>query len=231
MSFNTSSTITITEGTKSGYYSTSANVQSFAGTAPTAIQQDFADKVIEMATNRVFKRTDTAVEIFDIDETDNIRNRLQLGKYPVISVTSIIDNWKESGATTLTEDTDSADGDYCIYKEIGEVRLVHEIGSIIKGFGYWTKGEQTVKATYTFGYATTPADVAKVADWYCAFLVEMDKNKAGLKNSDGAVLKSVSIGNYKEAFDVNNKLLKEKYEPYLTTMINDLRRKYYMVSD
>lgn len=83
--------------------------------------------------------------------------------YPIISVTSIADDWDArtgAGVTTL------ASADFVIYKDEGKILLDPQGGAPIEKFCSVPLG---IKAVYVAGYATIPQDIQMAAALLIAF--------------------------------------------------------------
>jgi hypothetical protein len=88
------------------------------------------------------------------------------------------------------------------------------------------KGQRALRIDYRWGFVNNnyPEILNNYADLYCAMLHELFKSSA--KNSDGAVLKEVEVGRYRELYDTSNLSIKTKYEPLLRTLLTNIESKY-----
>lgn len=112
---------------------------------------DFIDTLLEVADQQILAYTGMAAltqttvssEGYDImmEATDEITLR----NFPVSSVASVV-----SSGSTLSTDS------YYVENNSGAIRLVSQ-GS------FFPQGKQTVKVTYTYGFATVPADLSHAA--------------------------------------------------------------------
>lgn len=205
-------------------YATKATAAALAGVATTDIndaQVDLVNKYIEQMTGRNFGVENSHIQYFDVEGSEDT---FQLINYPVISLTEIRDNQRDSvigNQTVLVEDTD-----YTIDKQAGIVKLIKDDFNVLKGSTGLTVGTKTVKITYTWGYSSTPEDVSMFADYMLAWLAESTKEIGSVKNDSGAILRRIQIGDYQEAYDSKNDKINAKYQKLLSDMSQQLVSKY-----
>lgn len=111
-----------------------------------------ADAEIDLRTSTKWSSTEVTDEVFDYDGTGYIKFPFS----PVINVTSLA--YENAGLGAVTENwvplTEGRTNDYLLYVNEGEVELINNNVS---------KGKQNIKATFTYGYATTPAYISRLA--------------------------------------------------------------------
>lgn len=136
-------------------------------------------------------------------EYDGVR-KFALNKYPVTSVTSVIANPDSDDPATLT-----ADENYFANTEEGTIEFAD---------GYdLNLGQRKYQINYQYGYSSVPSIVEDYANYWAAFMLESDP----AKNADGALLREVTIGRYKEGYATASTALKAKYSilPALEALI------------
>jgi hypothetical protein len=110
-----------------------------------------ASEEINLIAGKAFGQTSYS-EIFDYRGDDVIL----LKNAPLISVTNVVESLGALGTDTYSlSDTKVEDKDYTVYKESGEIEVLHR----------WKprEGLKTIKVNYTAGYTTTPKVVQMLA--------------------------------------------------------------------
>ena len=205
-----------------GGYANIDNAAALSGLAVTEFNEtmrSYVDKHIELMLGREFGESNSHTQYFDIPGGGV--DYLQLSWYPVIAVQTFRDNQRESGYTDLVEDED-----FTVDKDAGILKLIKDDYNILKGSTSLTVGTKTVMVTYTHGYARVPNDIAIFADWMLAWMGEIKKTTSALQTADGAVLRRIQIGDYQEAYDVQNTNIDKKYKGLLGEMASMLVAKY-----
>ena len=133
-----------------------------------------------------------------------------LPKFPVNSVTSVIESPDSTAPTTLVANTD-----YFVNLAQGTVTLQDDYSPPV--------GQRKLKITYKYDYSTAPSDVIDFANYYAALLKESNPLP---KNSDGALLAEVEIGRYREKYVTSDAVLNTKYGKFLTELEGLLVQKY-----
>lgn len=198
------------------------NVSIITGIDFDCIEDQFltmADNYIKSLLNRDFNNSENSrIEYIDlINRNDFVTNydrvlEFILERNPVTSVTSVIsDPDNDDGGTVLT-----VDDDYFVDLELGSIKLNEDLQI--------QPGQRKLKVIYKWGYADAPDEVKDFANWYSSFLIE--SRKSFVTNSDGAVLKEVEIGRYREAYGVPSGYLDGKYKKYLDSLENIIEQKY-----
>lgn len=204
-----------------GNYCTAANAAAVSGINASdivAYQMTSVNNFIELLLNRNFGITNSFTDYFDGQSN---QKHIQLSHYPVIAVTSFIDNQRGTTTTTLVEDTD-----FAVDKQAGIIELIRDDWNILKGSTSLTVGTKTVKIIYTYGYSSIPAEITLFADWLLAWIAEVKNILGATRTADGAILKSAQIGDYREAYSVENKTIDTKYKDFLAKMTELVIQKY-----
>lgn len=141
---------------------------------PIAVTQhdDFIDTLLEVADQEIIAycgmasltQTTATSEPYNVPTT--YQNEIMLRNFPVISVGSVV-----SGGSTLSATS------YYVDDRTGVLRLTDYSR-------YFPTGVHKVKVTYTYGYATVPADLAHAATLVCIGHFNATRH-AGMK-SEGA---------------------------------------------
>lgn len=166
-----------------------------------------ADNYVKTLLNRNFNsNANSQSDYFDTERRNlyyagyNGHVTFSMSKTPINSFTSLIHMPNDSdGGDTLTEDTD-----YYLDLSSGLFTLTRIFEDKMN------TGQRTLKATYTWGYALAPAEVIDFASMIAARMQE--SRVAAPVNADGALLKEVEIGRYRESYATPSTMLKGKYE-------------------
>jgi len=135
---------------------TRANVKRALGVPDAVTQHDaYIDILLEVADKTCISycgmaaltQTTVTEEAYDIPTT--WENEFTLRNFPVTAVTAVL-----VGGTTLTTDS------WFFEERSGTIKL--------KNYGtFFEQGRQQVEVSYTYGYATVPADLAYAATLIC----------------------------------------------------------------
>ncbi len=161
-----------------------------------------------------FETTSDLTEYYDVGRSD--QKQLVLNHHPIISIASLIDDFRNNGGTLL-----DASG-YVIDLITGILQL--DPANVTTGKNaiyYFTKGFNTVQIIYTFGYVTVPDIISNIATLMAA---KWAKIKAQQAEADG--LKSIQIGDYKEAYDLTFMNIKSEFDGELIPSIKRAKALY-----
>lgn len=122
-----------------------------------------ADQMIETLLG--YSLSEAQVEEY-VDVRDYKQNVLQLKNYPITSLLEVIDNAQASSPVTIDLD------DIVIDANAGIIRFKSS-GSDYSGSVYsFTKGVQSVKVTYKWGYTSVPVPIKRLATYWVARLAQ-----------------------------------------------------------
>ncbi|MHA2363877.1 MAG: hypothetical protein ACXAC7_07955 [Candidatus Hodarchaeales archaeon] len=170
------------------------------GNFTDSMQQTINDWIDAVINKDGFLENTGQIDYYDINRSD--QSWLISKHMPIISITSIIDNQRSTNPITISTDSYVFDGDS------GIIQLDSVNSSDLQNaLDYFTKGAQSVKMTYNYGYASVPDIISTLATIAIAKWGEIDD-----KQSDADGLKSITIGDYKESFDVTFMSIKSKYD-------------------
>jgi hypothetical protein len=206
-------------------YAVKANSASISGLSISDIsdiQVGFVNSYINSLLNVNFGVENSRTQYFDITGDER---ELLLDRWPVTSITSLIDNQRDT-PVTLIQDTD-----YFLEEREGIIKLIEDEFNILKGSAYLTVGMRTVKCIYKWGYLAVPNAVSSFADWMVAWIAEAKNALGASKTTDGQVLRKVRAGNYEEAYDIGNVAINDKYKAILSEMTAFLVRSYMRYGD
>ena len=180
-----------------------------------SIQEVVSGWIDENIYRAGFGEAISAAEFYDI-KNDN-QTELILKNFPVVSFTKLTDTFQADDAVEVNSDC------YIIDNDSGILQLVTAYKTISGNdvINLFSKGFNSVKAEYTYGYENVPSIIGNIANLMIAKWVKMEEQQA---NADG--LKSVSIGDYKETFDTAFMSLKSEYDGTLDGLIKQAKAKY-----
>lgn len=139
-----------------------------------AIIQDAEDE-LELETRRKFGDAQTVTEYFSIKRSDivgNAQSSIQLNKYPVQSITALVVYDTQGNAITTYDTLSSAEVSAGTYiSDDYRLELVNDplsdtpvpSGRLVLLSDTFPEGDNHVKCTYTYGYASVPSAVRNVA--------------------------------------------------------------------
>jgi hypothetical protein len=199
---------------------TAAGVAIIAGCTVESVSAgilSLADNHVKLLLNRDFDSIKSHVYYVDVenrnefvDEYDRSRDFALLLR-PVTEVVSVISNPDADAPDTLVEDTD-----YFVNLDDGSIKFSDDFDLLIQ--------ERSLKITYSYGYSSAPAEVVDYANYFASYI--KDTIPALAKNSDGAILKEVEIGRYREAYADGGAMLKSKYTAFLQELKSLIIQKY-----
>jgi hypothetical protein len=142
---------------------------------------------------------------------------LLVNHYPVIEVLSLTDNARSNSPTLVNSSAYVLDRD----GETGIIKLESKNVSgsdVITGF---TRGVQSVKVTYDWGFSSVPAKIEELATLMLAKWGEFNEQQT---ISNG--IKSIKAGSYQESYDLSFMSVNAKYEFNIKALTDELRAKY-----
>lgn len=180
-----------------------------------AIQNVITNWIDEHVYEAGFGENISADEYYDI-KNDN-QTELMLKNFPVISISSIINDSQSDSAVTVNSDS------YVVDNDTGIVQLITAVISAVDDtyINSFTKGFNSVRVQYEYGFGDVPEVIRQLANLLTAKWI---KTKDVQAQADG--LKSVSIGDYKETFDSNFTSVKSEYDDMITSLLNKAKSKY-----
>ena len=138
---------------------------------------------------------------------DGVR-KLAINHSPLLTVTSVIYNPLSSAPETLTVGIS--------YK----VNIQENCIELLEDFDPEPIANALL-VNYTYGTSTVPLEAKMFANLWVSFMIESEP----AKNSDGQILKEITISKYKEVYGSASDLLKGKYK-MLEVFEENLIRKY-----
>jgi hypothetical protein len=162
-----------------------------------------------------FGEAQNASEFYDIKNDD--QTELILRNFPVISLTSLSDNYQSDDAVLVNSDC------YVVDNDSGILQLVTAYKTISGNdvISYFTKGINSIQVIYTYGYRNVPNIIKSIANLMTARWLQIEEQQA---SADG--LKSVSIGDYKESFDSTFINVKSRFDDSLNSMLLKAKGKF-----
>ncbi len=208
------------------FYGSVSEAASLAGVSAGALTSAMQTQIMSWIDIKTFNG-ESFSEKTVVDESYDIRKpsagellvkNLILRHRPITSITSLTDDARSSSPTTVNSAAYVLD----MGGDTGVVKLESKAANgvdIINGF---TQGTQAVKISYKWGFVTVPVKVGHLATLMLAKWGEINSNQS---NSDG--LKSLEVGDYKEAYDMTYLNVRTKYDAEIKMGWKELREKYY----
>ena len=162
-----------------------------------------------------FNQSDEVTEYYTIDDTGIIE--LMLDNCPVVdSSLTLFDNANNVSPTTVNGS--------CYYLDLitGIIQLL--INKSLTGSDIiteFTKGINSVKVVYKYGYEIVPGDIVVLAT---TVLAKWGKLRYQQTEADG--LKSVKIGDYAESYDMNFLNINSEFDETIKDLVNYAIEKY-----
>lgn len=181
----------------------------------TVAMQTIINDYIDAEINKDgFEENSAQVDYYDINRRK--QSWLILKHMPVISITEVIDDQRNDPSTTIPSDS------YVVDEEAAILQLdsVHSSDSG-NARDYFTKGKQSVKVIYNYGYETVPTIIQSLANMLAAMWGEYN-----YENTVSSGLKSVQIGDYRKSFDTMLKTVTNKYDITLPGLFNRAKAIY-----
>jgi hypothetical protein len=181
----------------------------------TSAMQTVINDFIDAEINKDgFESTIGQVDYCDINKSH--QSWLILKHMPVLAITEVVDDQRNTNPTTIPVDS-------YVYDEPSAILDLSSIYSTdpLNAKDYFTKGKQSVKVTYNFGYTTVPLIIQSLANMIAAKWADSNANIA---SSDG--LSSVQIGDYKEVFDTMFKSVGHKYDSQISGLFKRAKAIY-----
>lgn len=204
------------------FYGDSTKAASLAGVNVTDITTEMQDVINNWIKANIkwngFEESSDVIEYYDIKKSN--QDEIILNNFPVISVSEIVDNVHSDAPQTLDSDS------YVVDNNTGIIQLIKKANTIpiINGcLNFFSKGFNSVKVTYKYGYATVPDIIAQIATLMIAKWAKIKDTQA---DADGTNLKSVRIGDYSETYDLTFMNIKSEFDDILIPMIKRAQEYY-----
>ncbi len=181
----------------------------------TATQEEIANFINTNIRPEGFAQL-SSVEDYTI--RDSNVNFLILKNCPIVNVETIVDNLNNpSVSKTITSDC------YYVDSETGIIQLLSDKDlSDTTAIKYFTKGINSVRITYDYGFAAVPNDINIFATLLLAKWAVINQ---GQKDADGN-LKSLKIGDYTEVYDLKFMNVATKFDANIVSSYSRLKVKY-----
>lgn len=199
------------------FYGNASSAQNMAGGLAISTEtQNVVNEIIDTNIREWGFEKENYVEYFDVP--DNFDEMLILSRYPVISSESDI-----SITNNVNGESPIAVDENCIRidKLSGIVRIIPTTQTSNNIITKFTKGVQSVKAEYEYGYSTVPSDIAELANLLAARWAKIGDQQS---NADG--LKSLKIADYTESFDIKFNGISVEFDENTKLLFNSCIRKY-----
>lgn len=176
-------------------------------------RDNFVVPYVERITRQSFSSIATVTEYY----SGNGKNILILNRKPVVAVTEIRYVLGSNNISILN---------------LGNIEVVQSEGILKAKRNYeesfylpvFAKGDYNIKVTYTYGYATCPADVSEAVTYFCA---EQALGFIGARTGGGSLSTqgySRNFGDRGKYTDIRNDLSRQAYAllaPYMTSTIGN----------
>lgn len=150
---------------------------------------DAVSAQIETFTRRTWGEINTYTQYFDID--DEYVQRVMVNHYPIVSVSSVVDDYDDNDESGTTIDRD----DYNVNYDSGVIMLDED--------EYFTMGPKRVKVVYTGGAVAIPEDVKLACKMQVKYLFD---------NRDAQGVQSEKMGDYSVTYASTQGLLQPVME-------------------
>jgi len=200
------------------FYGDVTKASNLAGVVVTDITAEMQETINNWIKANIkwtgFEQSQDVIEYYDIRKSN--QDELILNNFPIIGVSELVNDAQSSTPTVLSIDS------YVVDKSTGIIQLIKKVNSIVSGcLGEFKKGFNSVKVTYTHGYATVPEIIAQIATLMAAKWAKIKDTQA-----EGDGLKAVRIGDYSETFDLSFMNIKSEYDEILLPMIKRAQEYY-----
>lgn len=193
------------------FYGSISDAASLAGVDSsliTSAMQQVVNDFIDAEVNKDgFEKHTNQIDYYDINKS--YQSWLILKHMPIISITSITDNQRGTSPVVLASDS-------YVYDSESAIITLDSLNSTdySNAQDYFTKGAQSVKVVYDYGYETVPDLIKTLANMIIANWAEFNS-----KQTDTDGLKSVQIGDYRESFDNSMINVSVKYESKISGLL------------
>ncbi len=162
-----------------------------------------------------FNQSGEVTEYYTIDDTGIIE--LMLDNCPVVDSTlTLFDDANNNSPTTVNGS--------CYYLDLATGIIQLLINKSLTGSDIiteFTKGINSVKVVYEYGYETVPDDIVVLAT---IVLAKWGKLRDQQTEADG--LKSVKIGDYTESYDMNFLNINSEFDETIKSLVSYAIEKY-----
>lgn len=181
-------------GFKMSFYGSAQKAADLAGVdlaEATEEKQDLVNSYIDVVIRSSgFGSHDVDGEYYDIYKTR--QNNITLENSPVIGITTVHDEANSDDPVLIDSDG------YVCDLDTGILQLITTKTVTGNGIDYFTKGYNTVKVVYSYGFSSVPSNIQQFATLLLARFLKMEV----MMESHG-IIKSIRIGNYSESYGIN----------------------------